>query len=140
MGQEWMAHINKCIEDLLRKSGKKAVDEHAAVWVPDSEAGTCMHCKKVQFILERRLWTSTQLCGCPTARQAHACTAKRFNSHWKEGCGRARSCVGARQRGRHMHALQKGSIHIGKSTPSLQKVWSCLLQCLQFKEVPSSCT
>ena len=62
--QEWMAHINKCIEvplsspithlvfifyqkDLLRKSGKKAVDEHAAVWVPDSEAGTCMHCKKV---------------------------------------------------------------------------------------------
>merc|ERR1712210_275509 len=44
--QEWMAHINKCIEDLLRKSGKKAVDEHAAVWVPDSEAGTCMHCKK----------------------------------------------------------------------------------------------
>ena len=71
---------------------------------------------------------------------------------WKEGCGRARSCVGARQRGRHMHALQKGhtlffrlflsheinfsgSIHVGKSTPSLQKVWSCLLQCLQFKEV-----
>ena len=62
--QEWMAHINKCIEvppsspithlvflfyqkDLLRKSGKKAVDDHAAVWVPDSEAGTCMHCKKV---------------------------------------------------------------------------------------------
>ena len=34
-------------KDLLRKSGKKAVDEHAAVWVPDSEAGTCMHCKKV---------------------------------------------------------------------------------------------
>ena len=27
--KEWMDHINKCIEDLLRKSGKKAVDEHA---------------------------------------------------------------------------------------------------------------
>merc|ERR1712013_910535 len=24
--QEWMAHINKCIEDLLKKSGKKASD------------------------------------------------------------------------------------------------------------------
>ena len=35
------------MQDLLRKSGKKAVDDHAAVWVPDSEAGTCMHCKKV---------------------------------------------------------------------------------------------
>merc|ERR1712061_579364 len=42
------------IEDLLRKSGKKAVDDHAAVWVPDSEAGTCMHCKKVQFTLVNR--------------------------------------------------------------------------------------
>ena len=65
--QEWMAHINKCIEvsqeeqediftsqDLLRKSGKKAVDEHAAVWVPDSEANICMHCKKVQFTLVNR--------------------------------------------------------------------------------------
>ena len=55
---EWMAHINKvlkgikwlrnrvkkvdcylinffsqCIEDLIRKSGKKAADQHAAVWV-----------------------------------------------------------------------------------------------------------
>lgn len=53
--QEWMAHINKCIEDLLRKSGKKAVAEHAAVWVPDAEAAVCMHCKKSQFtVLNRR--------------------------------------------------------------------------------------
>ncbi|KMQ91508.1 pleckstrin homology domain-containing family f member 2-like protein [Lasius niger] len=28
----------KCIEDLLRKSGKKPVEIHAAVWVPDNEA------------------------------------------------------------------------------------------------------
>lgn len=53
--QEWMAHINKCIEDLLRKSGKKAIEEHAAVWVPDAEAAVCMHCKKNQFnLLNRR--------------------------------------------------------------------------------------
>uniref|UniRef100_A0A0A9YB11 Pleckstrin homology domain-containing family F member 2 n=1 Tax=Lygus hesperus TaxID=30085 RepID=A0A0A9YB11_LYGHE len=52
---EWMAHIDKCIEDLLRKSGKKAAEEHAAVWVPDAEANVCMHCKRNQFtVLNRR--------------------------------------------------------------------------------------
>ncbi|XP_060536077.1 pleckstrin homology domain-containing family F member 2 isoform X1 [Cylas formicarius] len=51
---EWMAHINKCIDDLLRKSGKKAVAEHAAVWVPDVEAPVCMHCKRTQFTLINR--------------------------------------------------------------------------------------
>ena len=66
------------------------MDEHAAVWVPDSEAGTCMHCKKVGHIF---------------------CLLLPHESNFS------------------------GSIHIGKSTPSLQKVWSCLLQCLQFKEV-----
>lgn len=49
--QEWMAHINKCVEDLLRKSGKKPVENHAAVWVPDAEATCCMHCKKTQFTM-----------------------------------------------------------------------------------------
>ena len=38
----------------MKKSGKKASDSHAAVWVPDSEANTCMHCKKVQFTLVNR--------------------------------------------------------------------------------------
>uniref|UniRef100_A0A8W7NYL8 FYVE-type domain-containing protein n=1 Tax=Anopheles coluzzii TaxID=1518534 RepID=A0A8W7NYL8_ANOCL len=52
--QEWMAHINKCIEDLLRKSGKKPVETHAAVWVPDSEATICMHCKKTHFTMINR--------------------------------------------------------------------------------------
>lgn len=52
---EWMAHINKCVEDLLRKGGKKPTTEHAAVWVPDSEAPVCMHCKRTQFtVLNRR--------------------------------------------------------------------------------------
>jgi len=72
--QEWMAHINKCIEDLLRKSGKKAVDEHAAVWVPDSEAGTCMHCKKVQFTLVNRRHHCRK-CGVVCC---NACSSKRF--------------------------------------------------------------
>lgn len=53
--EEWMAHIEKCIEDLLRKSGKQPPSEHAAVWVPDNEATVCMHCKKTQFtVLNRR--------------------------------------------------------------------------------------
>ncbi|XP_027056183.1 pleckstrin homology domain-containing family F member 2-like isoform X1 [Pocillopora damicornis] len=52
---EWMAHINKCIQDLLAKTGKKGTTEHAAVWVPDSEASTCMHCFKSKFTaLNRR--------------------------------------------------------------------------------------
>lgn len=52
---EWMAHINKCVQDLLKKSGKKAADTHAAVWVPDDAATTCQHCQRVQFnVIQRR--------------------------------------------------------------------------------------
>uniref|UniRef100_A0A336MW48 CSON005030 protein n=1 Tax=Culicoides sonorensis TaxID=179676 RepID=A0A336MW48_CULSO len=44
--QEWMAHINKCVEDLLRKSGKKP---------NNNEATVCMRCKKSQFtVINRR--------------------------------------------------------------------------------------
>lgn len=46
---EWMAHINKCIVDLLAKTNKKPATEHAAVWVPDGDASTCMHCLKTKF-------------------------------------------------------------------------------------------
>jgi len=52
---EWMAHINRCVQDLLNKSGKKAASRHAAVWVPDDAAATCQHCHKVSFsLLQRR--------------------------------------------------------------------------------------
>lgn len=34
--------------------GKKAVEEHAAVWVPDGDASVCMHCSKTQFTLINR--------------------------------------------------------------------------------------
>eukprot|EP00092_Neocalanus_flemingeri_P011782 GFUD01012705.1.p1 GENE.GFUD01012705.1~~GFUD01012705.1.p1 ORF type:complete len:265 (+),score=85.67 GFUD01012705.1:352-1146(+) len=72
--QEWMAHINKCMEDLLKKSGKKASDDHAAVWVPDSEANTCMHCKKVQFTLVNRRHHCRK-CGVVCC---NPCSSKRF--------------------------------------------------------------
>lgn len=35
--------------DLLEKSGKSPSSEHAAVWVPDSEATVCMRCQKIKF-------------------------------------------------------------------------------------------
>lgn len=34
--------------------GKKPVETHAAVWVPDSEATICMHCKKTHFTMINR--------------------------------------------------------------------------------------
>ncbi|XP_028673089.1 pleckstrin homology domain-containing family F member 2 [Erpetoichthys calabaricus] len=46
---EWMNHISKCVTDLLEKSGKAPNNEHAAVWVPDSEASVCMRCQKIKF-------------------------------------------------------------------------------------------
>ncbi|KAF7226745.1 pleckstrin homology domain-containing family F member 2 [Nothobranchius furzeri] len=46
---EWMNHIGKCVRELLQKSGKSPTGEHAAVWVPDSEAPLCMCCHKVKF-------------------------------------------------------------------------------------------
>lgn len=37
------------MQALIFSAGKKASDNHAAVWVPDSEASTCMHCMRVKF-------------------------------------------------------------------------------------------
>ncbi|KAL0869728.1 hypothetical protein ABMA27_005965 [Loxostege sticticalis] len=72
--EEWMAHIEKCIEDLLRKSGKQPPSEHAAVWVPDNEASICMHCKKTQFtVLNRR--HHCRKCGSVVCGP---CSSKRF--------------------------------------------------------------
>ncbi|XP_040574092.1 pleckstrin homology domain-containing family F member 2 isoform X2 [Lepeophtheirus salmonis] len=52
---DWMSHIQRCIDDLLSSSGKKPSDEHAAVWIPDSEAHSCMVCNKSHFtVLNRR--------------------------------------------------------------------------------------
>lgn len=46
---EWMAHINKCINDLLKKTGQRPSGEEAAVWVPDQSASVCMLCQKTKF-------------------------------------------------------------------------------------------
>lgn len=51
---EWMNHIGKCVGDLLQKSGKAPTGEHAAVWVPDSEASICMRCQKAKFTAVNR--------------------------------------------------------------------------------------
>uniref|UniRef100_A0A1A9ULM8 FYVE-type domain-containing protein n=1 Tax=Glossina austeni TaxID=7395 RepID=A0A1A9ULM8_GLOAU len=72
--QEWMAHIHKCVEDLLRKSGKKPVENHAAVWVPDADATVCMHCKKTQFTMIVRRHHCRN-CG---AVVCGPCSAKKF--------------------------------------------------------------
>ena len=44
-------------------AGKKGTTEHAAVWVPDSEASTCMHCFKSKFTaLNRRVSVAWLIC------------------------------------------------------------------------------
>ena len=58
----------------MKKSGKKASESHAAVWVPDSEANTCMHCKKVQFTLVNRRHHCRK-CGVVCC---NPCSSKRF--------------------------------------------------------------
>ena len=49
-----MAHIRKCVDDLIAKSGKTPTADHAAVWVPDAEANTCMVCQTAKFTLVNR--------------------------------------------------------------------------------------
>ncbi|UYV84806.1 PLEKHF2 [Cordylochernes scorpioides] len=51
---EWIAHIKKCLNDLIIKTGKQPSEEHAAVWVPDNDANICMHCKLTEFTLLNR--------------------------------------------------------------------------------------
>ncbi|KAI0231754.1 Pleckstrin homology domain-containing family F member 2 [Lamellibrachia satsuma] len=58
---EWMAHINKCVQDLLSKYGKQRSDaEDSPVWVPDSDARVCMNCRKTEFtVLSRKVSAAT---------------------------------------------------------------------------------
>ncbi|GFS31758.1 pleckstrin homology domain-containing family F member 2 [Trichonephila inaurata madagascariensis] len=71
---EWMVHINKCVEELLKKTGKKPSLEHAAVWIPDAEASICMHCRKTQFtVINRR--HHCRKCG---AVVCNPCSSKKF--------------------------------------------------------------
>ena len=45
--EEWMAHIQKSIKDLLKNTGKTPSGREAAVWVPDTSTDYCMKCRKV---------------------------------------------------------------------------------------------
>lgn len=43
-------------------AGKEPMKEHAAVWIPDNEASTCMHCRKAKFTtLNRRVRPRTSI-------------------------------------------------------------------------------
>ncbi|KAL4224675.1 Pleckstrin y domain-containing F member 2 [Mactra antiquata] len=56
--QQWISHIKKCVSDLLNKRGipqDLSTENDSPVWVPDSSASKCMHCKRSQFsMLNRR--------------------------------------------------------------------------------------
>lgn len=72
---EWMSHIAKCVQDLLKKDGRKsALADPSPVWVPDSDAPVCMHCRKSEFtVLNRR--HHCRRCGIVCC---NACASKRW--------------------------------------------------------------
>ncbi|EDW86223.1 uncharacterized protein Dwil_GK16096 [Drosophila willistoni] len=102
--QEWMAHINKCVEDLLRKSGKKPVENHAAVWVPDSDASICMHCKKTQFTFVQRRHHCRN-CGAVVCA---GCSTKKFLLP-QQSTKALRVCDGCHERLKHTPSGDAGA-------------------------------
>ncbi|KAI6175639.1 hypothetical protein M3Y97_00711700 [Aphelenchoides bicaudatus] len=71
--EQWMTHICRCVENLL-KHGGHAVNDHAAVWVPDSEAAKCMCCRNTHFtVIQRR--HHCRACGNVVCR---SCSSKSF--------------------------------------------------------------
>jgi len=73
---EWMAHIQKCVTDLVAKGGRSVAQtaELAPAWVPDTETTHCMHCKKTVFSFVNRRHHCRK-CGIVAC---NACTNKRF--------------------------------------------------------------
>lgn len=73
--KEWMAHITTCVKGLLDKRGLVQNSlEDSPVWVPDSSARICMHCKKSEFSLINRRHHCRH-CGIVAC---NACTSKRW--------------------------------------------------------------
>lgn len=115
--QEWMAHINKCVEDLLRKSGKKPVENHAAVWVPDAEASICMHCKKTQFTFVQRRHHCRN-CGSVVCA---ACSTKKFHLP-QQSVKALRVCDGCYERLRHSPSGASGGDADGSAVGGAAKL------------------
>lgn len=105
--QEWMAHINKCIEDLLRKSGYT----YAVFFMRTNNFLSCGQ-KFIHFAFSH----SKQM-------------RRRQETSWAPCCR-----LGARQRGKHLHALQAHSIHNApeKGKPTRSNVPQSQLPVLQF--------
>lgn len=61
--------------------GKKPVEHHAAVWVPDNEADRCMHCNRTQFSMLQRRVSALR---APKADELYA--ESRFQHHCRN-CG-----------------------------------------------------
>ncbi|BFZ15858.1 hypothetical protein BsWGS_18898 [Bradybaena similaris] len=73
--KEWMAHIRKCVNDLLARRGiSQSTSSDSPVWVPDSEAKTCMHCRKSEFTVVNRKHHCRH-CGIVACS---ACTSRRW--------------------------------------------------------------
>ncbi|RUS86393.1 hypothetical protein EGW08_005843 [Elysia chlorotica] len=73
--KEWMAHIRKCVEDLLTQRGvSRSCSTDSPVWVPDSEAKNCMHCSKSEFSMVNRRHHCRH-CGIVAC---NSCTSKRW--------------------------------------------------------------
>lgn len=53
LNTKWAKKLTLFLSSL---AGKQPSSEHAAVWVPDNEANSCMNCKKSQFtVINRRV-------------------------------------------------------------------------------------
>ncbi|KAK6972421.1 Pleckstrin y domain-containing F member 2 [Biomphalaria glabrata] len=73
--KEWMAHIRKCVNDILALRGiRQSTTVDSPVWVPDSEAKTCMHCRKSEFTVVNRRHHCRH-CGIVAC---NACTSKKW--------------------------------------------------------------
>lgn len=70
---EWMLHIQRCIEVILN-DGKTPSKSFAAVWIPDGEALKCMCCQTSHFsVVNRR--HHCRACGIVVC---NACSSKSF--------------------------------------------------------------
>ncbi|XP_072452306.1 pleckstrin homology domain-containing family F member 1 isoform X3 [Chiloscyllium punctatum] len=72
--EDWMKHINKCIKQLLEKTGKAPSTEHAAPWIPDKMTEICMRCtqKKFNTLIRRHHCRNCGFVVC------HSCSKHKF--------------------------------------------------------------